>query len=389
MLLLLAAWSADGLQAATYELGLRAAYAAATESGDRFDRAFDDQWPELGLELVVRGEVWAFEMVAARGELSGSDVLEGAAGPVEGSAQLDYDRLDATVVRSWLPRHRWRPVVGVGPTVFTGREDNVLLESDSTSVGGHVMLGLERRAEPWSWRLGLRYAFIPDAVEVWDGFESVDAEDLGIVTLSVSPRRTLPPAPSPGAAGSRWSLRGQALGVFPTHTSRRVLSAASTLESEADPTVGLGLGAALELAGPFRLSADVAYARPTLQGRQIFPTAQTSFEGSGEVDLWMGILGLDVRLLEKGPVHVFATPLVAFLDYEGETAGEFGAVLDRNGWNAGLGLEAEVGRGRWATRIAVRHLALARIEGLESGFDLEPVTLALGVVRRFGTGENR
>gem|GEM_PF-2427034 len=388
-LLLLAPWVATEARAASYDLGLRVAYAAAVESEARFDRVFDDQWPELGLELVVRGERWAFEVTASRGETSGRDTLTNGGQPVEGPAHLKYDRVDATLVRSFRPGNRWGPVVGLGPTAFTAREDNVLLESDATAVGAHLMLGLERRAEPWTWRFGLRYAFVPDAVQAWDGFVPVGAEDLGIVTLSASPRRTLAPAPPSGPSWSRWSLRAQAVGLFPTHTSRQVLSAATNLESEADPTAGVGLGGAVRIGGPLRLSADVEYFRPTLDGREVFTNASTTFTTSGAFDLWIGVLGLDVRIAEHGPFRLFVTPLVTYADYKGETTGEFEAVLDRQGWNAGLGLDAEIGRGRWATRIAVRHLALARIQGFESGFDLEPITLDVGVVYRVGEGGHR
>lgn len=388
-LLLLAPWAADAAQAASYDLGLHLAYATAVATEERFDRAFDDQWPELGPELAIRGERWSLEATWVRGELSGTDVLLNGVQPVEGPTQLDYDRLDVTIARAFASGHRWSPIVGLGPTVFTGREDNVLLESDSTAVGAHLLVGLERRSEPWTWRFGLRYAFVPEAVDVWEGFDAATAEDLGIVTLAVSPRRTLAPAPPVGPSWSRWSLRAQAIGLFPTHTSRRILSAATSLESEADPAAGIGVGSAVRLGGPLRLSADVEYYRPTLDAREVFPNASTSFSSSGEFDLWIGVLGLDIRILERGPVRLFLTPLVAFADYKGETAGEFEAVLDRDGWNAGLGLDAEIGRNRWAWRIAVRHLALARIDGFESGFDLEPVTLDLGVVYRIGEGGTR
>lgn len=388
-LVLLAPWMAGAARAASYDLGLRLAYATVVESEARFDRAFDDQWPELGLELAIRGDRWSLEAAWARGDLSGTDVLVNGGQPVEGPTQLDYDRLDVTLARAFLSRHRWSPVVGLGPTAFTAREENVLLESDSTAVGAHLMVGLERRGAPWTWRFGLRYAFVPDAIEVWNGFEATAEEDLGIATLEISPRRSVAPAPPVGPSWSRWSLRAQAVGLFPTHTSRRILSAATALESEADSAVGGGIGAAVRIGGPLRLSADVEYFRPTLDARYDFVNAGASFSSSGEFDLWIGVLGLDIRVFERGPFRLFATPLVAFADYEGETSGEFEAVIDRDGWNAGLGLGAEIGHNRWAWRIAVRHLALARIEGLESGFDLEPFTVDLGVVYRIGEGGSR
>lgn len=48
VLFLLVPWLPSAAQAASYDLGLRVAYAAAVESGARFDRVFDSQWPELG-----------------------------------------------------------------------------------------------------------------------------------------------------------------------------------------------------------------------------------------------------------------------------------------------------------------------------------------------------
>lgn len=392
VLLVLAAMPAVPLAAdePTFELGLSAGPTAATGS-DRFDAVLDEPWPEGALELAVRRGRWSLEAVGSRGETSGFETrpLAGAE-PVAGRIDWLLHRLDLGAVRTFRPERRWGAYLGAGPTAFVWREEHPLVEQEDGGVGAHLTAGVERRGAPWSWRLGLRFAHLPDGVALYDGASAVAFEDLDIVSIGLSPRRTLArrPPPAEGGAG-RWSLRAQAVGVFPTHDSRRQVSRLLVLTSEPDSAVGAGVGGALRLVGPLRLSWDVLYARPGLDAQLIYTVAGTSFPASGELDMWGGILGLDVRLVERGALAVDLTPLVAFLDYEGETSGEFDGVIDRDGWNVGLGLAAEIGRGRWALRTALRHLAIARIEGFPSGFELEPISFELGTVYRLGQREER
>jgi hypothetical protein len=82
-------------------------------------------------------------------------------------------------------------------------------------------------------------------------------------------------------------------------------------------------------------------------------------------------------------IDLYATPLVSYLSYVGSASGEYNTTVDRQGYSFGLGLGADIGRGRWLFHTAFKHLSLARISGFESGFNARPILLTFGMGFRF------
>ncbi len=373
----------------SYHLGLRLSTLLAADAGDRFDAVYSGSWGEFGLDFEVRWHHAFLEVGGSLAQVDGRDLITVFEPPARTDSRLELRPLRLTA--GWIarPGQRWSLYLGGGPTAFNWREVNDLQEREETAFGGHLLAGLQRVSDSWTFRSALSYSAIPDAVEDREGgIQAIRTEDLGLVGIELSARRGIWPVTAPdhdvGSKGLSFRLCGSA--VIPTHDSGRVNSV-RTLESEADPTAGFGLGASFPLSGPLRLSLDVIYARPDLDGRLVFFNVGTTFRSQGTIDMWGGLVGLDIRIVQRGRLSLYLTPLLAHLDYKGETEGEYSSIIDRSGTNAGLGIVAEVGRGRWAVHAAGRHLAIARIEGFPSGFELEPVVLDLGVVFRPGRRE--
>jgi hypothetical protein len=113
------------------------------------------------------------------------------------------------------------------------------------------------------------------------------------------------------------------------------------------------------------------------------PEGDFVLRASDELDVEGATLSLALDVWRGRRARVTAGPVVAYLSYVGIERGDYEIGIDRHGYNLGAFAGLEVGlAGRWAVVSEIEHLSLVRIDGFESGFEIDPVLLSTGL--RFG-----
>ena len=256
-----------------------------------------------------------------------------------------------------------------------------------------------------------RYTYVPGGLEErLGGQEVVGRHDLGYPTLAFTVQYRIWPHGS-GAAESRSGAAGQpggvgrdgraaragqgaadrgrfqvqlyGAGVFPTTDYRRPSTRARYLTASVDSSLGIGAGFRARLTGPLGVGFDAIFAWPDIHGSLVYPYAATTFYADGELDQKMFALGLDLHLLESQIVDLYVDPLVSYISYDGRVTGEYTSIIDSRGYSFGLGVGADIGRGRWIFNTSFKHLSVARISGFDRGFNIRPVLLTFGLGFRF------
>ena len=373
---------------AVYSAGFHLAGLRSLSPGARSARVYSADAPALGADLEIElGERARLDVEFERAAFEGHEALAFNPPLVSGTKR----RLDRfTFAWEWEPAAggRWRPLLRIGPTALAVAEDDAVSERERFTLGGSVGVGLRHRAAGWATGVWLLYTRVPGAFEDRRGTAQVFAhEDWQSVELALEVRRRPAPArerPEEGDGKRPRRHEGErrrevflALGALtPTHVHRRDINNVTILSTDADTSPALAVGLELPLAGPLAVAVDLFAARPRLHSR-LTPYGDRS---AGTVRLTGGSVALVVPLAAGRRWRLTASPLVDAVRYRGATReGDFETTVDRAGCSFGGALAGEVRSGRWRTRLELRHLALARLRGYSSGFDLKPWTLSLGV----------
>jgi hypothetical protein len=218
--------------------------------------------------------------------------------------------------------------------------------------------------------------------------------DLGLVALDFVVARGFWPAERGSGASlrprpRRLAVRAVAPYVHPTAAYTRtfgVTGPGGTLRSGQDDDFGWGAGLELRLVGPWSLVAT-AFEATVGSGSSVTtrrPEGDFVVRASGFVDIEGITLAAALELWRGERVRMSTGPLLAYLSYVGLEDGDYKIPIDRDGRNLGvfLGLEIDL-VGRLAAVVELEYLSLVRLDGFDSGFELDPVVLSTGVSYRW------
>lgn len=203
----------------------------------------------------------------------------------------------------------------------------------------------------------------------------------------------------PAAAGAedgenRW--RFSVVGVWdqPTAGTERG-NDSGVLEVEGDTGASTGFGLALErrLGGRFGLELGLTRSEPELEIRaRPLIAGVPAFTTGAEIETWTTSLGLAVHLTEHRDWDLWLAPRAAWVRYGEFTLPIEGLSLaprydssDDFAYGAQVGFDRPVGRWGFHSSLSwmLAHLDAHETDGDRVQLDLDPLTLAFGVSRRF------
>lgn len=394
----------------TYHLGGGAGIFVGNDGGGRFGNTYGRAFPAVTFDFETRfPSGW---LVSAAGEYGSASGREELVTGRESETSLSLFPAHFTVGRLFPLEAEWQLAVGGGATISTYREVNELVASDGTRVGGHALASIRWQQNRWSLNGTFRYSYVPDGLEERSGgADVVDRHSLGFATLAFTAQYQIWPHGSPTEAGQsgpegqaglerqpgqvgqtatswaadrgRFQVQIYGTGIFPTGDYRQAVTRVRYRSVQFRSSLGVGAGFRARLTGPIGVGLEATFSRPGWHATAEFPGARTVFHADGEMDQKTIALGLDLHFLEHETFDLYVIPLVSYLSYEGEAAGEYTATVDRDGYGFGLGVGADIGRGRWVFNGSFKHLSVARISGFESGFNARPILLTFGLGFRF------
>lgn len=400
---------ADGGEAPSHRLGLRLGAQSMLSSSDRFDAVFGGTAPLVGVDFELAFERWSLRFGAHRSSWDGEEALvvrrelEADEGPFLSRSTLTATGADFTVARRFSLGATWEGIAGAGPSVLAWKDDNLLRVREGSDWGAHLLFGARRPVGSWTLGAELVVTRVSGVSDDLGGDQGRSIrEDLDLVQVDfTASRRVWPVATSSGAAAprperrarpDRVALRLTAVGVHPTYSYSRSFGkygpTGGTLDSQQDDDVGWGTGLTFGLGGPWTLTltwfeATVGTSSTVTTRR---PEGDYVLAASGELDVEGATLAAGLDLWRRGRARVSAGPLVAYLSYTGMEDGEYRIGIDRDGVNLGafVALDLEEVAGGLGFVVELAHLSLARVDGFESGFELDPLLLSAGV--RYGWG---
>jgi hypothetical protein len=405
----------------TYHLGGGAGIIAAHDSGSRFGEVYGTALPAFIFDFETRfPSNWFLKATGEYGSTSGREVL--ITGD-ESETKLSLFPAHFSIGKLFDLTPEWQVGAGGGATISTYREVNDIVESEGTRAGGHGLVDVRWHRNRWSLNGTLRYTYVPDGIEErLGGQEVMGRYDLGYLSLAFTVQYQIwphgtggararsgaaEPLRQPGATGQsgevgrargagqagqtadwmsergRFQVQIYGAGVIPTDDYHRPSTRVRDLYADVDASIGIGAGFHARLTGPLGVGFDAIFAWPGIHGTLDYPYADTTFYADGELDQRMFALGLDLHLLEHQVVDLYVAPLVSYISYDGRLTGEYTNTVDSAGYAFGLGVGADIGRGRWVFHTSFKHLSLARISGFDRGFDVRPVLFTFGLGFRF------
>lgn len=398
------AQAADAGSGAGYHLGLRVGALSLAESSDRLDRVFGGTEPRFGLDLERRFDRWFLRLEASQGSWSGDETLlvrradEPDEGPITSRSRFTVLLGELTFAGRFRLGSVWEAYAGGGPSGLAWEDDNLLRFREGGAWGGHLTLGARRPVGSWTVGGELTYTRILDVRDDRGGEEGVSVEeDLGLLALDLTVSHGLRPAA--GGAGEeafagrpwRFGLRATALYVHPTASYTRTFSffdfgPGSTLDSDQDGDFGWGAGLELRLAGPWSVVVEAFQATVDSSSSVTTRRPEGDFvvRASGSIDVEGATLAIAFDVWRGRRVRVSLGPLLAYLSYVGTEDGDYKIGIDRDGYNLGafVGLGADLVGGLGAV-VEVEYLSLVRIDGFDSGFELDPWVLSTGLSYRW------
>ncbi len=381
-------------------VGLRLGLASAVQAPGHFDSVWGDSLSFAGLELESR-----FRRTFVLLSLDWTETLDGdLVVEVPRTFEPGFDAVEvnprfaaniAHLSLGWSPGSRsgWRPFVGGGISAVQWEDKNDLRALEDSELGPHLLAGVTTDRGRWSLATTLRYALFSDMkLDTSGKLTEFERGDLALLSLELSARYRVWSADdrafAPAGTG-RGRFVAYAIGAWfhPTYSHSR-LAADWILRSDQDDGPGYGLGIGFRLGGPFSIALEGVVAELDTSSTQTVrtPSGTTTVRAAGRLDVDALTLALEVDLWRGERVRLFGGPLVAHLSYEGSESGDYDIGIDRDGTNLGLELGAEIrlAGGGWTLTPSLEHLSVLLIDGFESGFELDPLVLTLGVGYRFG-----
>ena len=385
---------------ATYLIGGRLGFEGVLSGPDAFNRLWGDTFGLSGLDLEIR-----FRRALVLASIGWTTSLDGrleAEVPRTFDLGVDTVELDSRLSTSlshlswgWSfpSASRWTPVIGGGLSALDWEDRNDLRSLRDTDFGPHLLAGAARELGRWSMSGVVRYTWVRGfELDVSGTLTEFEEADLGLLGLELAARyRVWPPPARSGRASSsrRGPLEAYILSAWlhPTYRHTR-LAAEWTLASRQDDGAGFGVGLGVRLGGPLTLALEGIVSELDTSSTQtlVVDGREVVLHASGRLDVEALTLALEIDLLRRQRLRLFAAPLLAYLSYEGSESGDYEILIDRDGSNFGLevGAELPLGTGSWSAQASLEHLSVVRIDGFESGFEIDPLVLTLGIARRFG-----